>query len=368
LCFGDSFRTDGIQLQLQIVNAANREAKARKEAAKRETKRLKAEAASKGEEYIKPKPSKKPPSAALPKRKEKIKPEVILPPGAVCIGLDTGIKNIAGVAREDDIDHPFTLSTASYRHATGAKRRERELASAEKTARLENRNFAAAELAVKDARTKTSDFQLLKEAVQTRGRQYRTLYAFYGAEKLARHRFLNYIGSQREMHKLVRKVAPNKTDVLVVGDADFGSVRKGLPAGVAGKFIKQCLNELGKERVIFADEFRSSCLDSVTKTLMYHPPKEEAVSKNGKRYLRRIYGLYQSSASGYSHLWNRDCNAARNIVMNFRHLYETGAMPPAFRRETVLPVPVSLAYKWRRSAVGRGFLRWREPLILADPA
>jgi hypothetical protein len=369
LCFGDSFRTDGIQLQLQVVNSTNREGKARKAASQKETKRLKAEAAALGEEYVKPKPAKpKPPSAVLPKRKEKINPAFALPADAVLVGLDTGIKNIAGVAREDDLEHPFTMTTAAYRHATGAKARERQLANAEKWARLNDPDFAAADHAIQAARTKTSNFAQLKAALHARGRHYRTLYAFYGAENVARQRFQNYIGAQRELHKLVKLVAPNKTDVLVVGDADFGSVRKGLPAGVAGKFVKQCINELGKDRVLFGDEFRSSCLDSVTRTLMFHPPKEEAVNKNGKRYLRRIYGLYQSSASGYSHLWNRDCNAARNIVMNFRHLYEDGTMPEQFRRETVLDVPVSLSYKWRRSADGRSFTRWREPLIPADPA
>ena len=370
LCFGDSFRTDGIQLQVQVVNSANREAKARKEAAKKKTRLLKAEAAARGEEYVplRPKKDKKIPSAVLPKRKEKIKAELVLPDDAVLVALDTGIKNIAGVAREDDIDNPFTLSTAAYRHAIGAKARERQLSSAEKWARINDPDFAAADAAVRGARTKTSDFLLLKAALHARGRHYRTLYAFYGFENFARQRFQNYIGAQRELHKLVKRVAPNKTDILVVGDADFGSVRKGLPAGVAGKFVKQCIRELGKDRVLFGDEFRSSCLDSTTKTLMFHPPKEEAVSKNGKRYLRRIYGLYQSSASGYSHLWNRDCNAARNIVINFRHLYENGEMPVQFRRETVLDVPMSLTYKWRMRPNGHGFIRWREPLTPEDPA
>jgi hypothetical protein len=78
------------------------------------------------------------------------------------------------------------------------------------------------------------------------------------------------------MSKLVKMVLPTKKHVLIAGDADFGSpVRKGLPAGVAGHFLKMC-----KERrtVIFADEFRSSCLDSVTRKKMYHPPQKMAVN------------------------------------------------------------------------------------------
>lgn len=118
--------------------------------------------------------------------------------------------------------------------------------------------------------------------------------------------------------------------------------------------------------MVSCDEFRSSCLDSNTHTLMYHPPKEEAVSTSGKRYLRKVFGLYQRSAPGSSRLWNRDVNAARNIVLNFRHVYTHGVMPEPFRRGVVLDKPVSLSYKWRRD--NNKFLRWREPLILADPA
>ena len=47
------------------------------------------------------------------------------------------------------------MSTAAYRHAIGAKKRERELANAEKWARINDPAFAAADSAVKDARTKT---------------------------------------------------------------------------------------------------------------------------------------------------------------------------------------------------------------------
>jgi len=366
LCFGDTIRTDGIQLQVQLVDAANRQAKLRKMAARKETNQLKKEAKEKGETYVKPAKEKPPPSTKLPKRKSELVAALVLPEGAKLVGCDPGIKNIGGFVAEDDISSPYTITTASYYHDTGIKGRQKQLAHAEKTERELNPAFATATAAVANVSTKTAHFQTLITALHIRGAHFRTLYGFYGSEGIARQRFQNYQGQQRVMEKLVLRTLPTKDHILVVGDADFGSGRKGLPAGVAGKFVKKVQQE---RTVIFADEFRSSMLDSDTHDVMYHPPKEMAVSKYGKCYLRRVFGLYQSSSSGYSRMWNRDCNAARNILLNFRRKYETGAVPAPFQRGTKhdeLSKPAACSYKYSAKA-GGGFSRWREPLILADP-
>ena len=306
----------------------------------------KAEARAEIQAARKLKKPEKQPLTKLPPRKHAAA-AVVLPEGATLVGLDTGIRNVFGCAREDDFDHPFAYSTAAYRHEIGAKRRERQLATAERWSMANNPDFAVASDAVAAARTKTADRDALLHALQTRGCAYRTLYAFYGAEGFARHRFQNYIGAQRALQRLVRMVAPKPTDVVVVGDADFGSARKGLPPGVAGRFVKQLITQLGPERVVWGDEFRSSCLDSKTRTSMYHPPKETAVNKNGKSYLRRVYGLYQSSMPGYSRTWNRDCNAAINIAAVYRHTYETGRPPPEFSRSHCgRPTPAWACYNY----------------------
>ena len=379
-CMGDSFRTDGIQVQFLVESAATRAGKAVMNEAKatskrkisaaaeepaderrkrmkytktaaykalseskqaeiqgqlkdlaRQIKEAQAKARAEIQAAKKLKKPKKQPLTKLPRRKQAAA-AFVLPEGATLVGIDTGIRNVFGCAREDDLDHPFAYSTATYRHEIGAKRRERQLATAERWSMANNPDFAVASDAVAAARTKTADRDALLPALQTRGCAYRTLYAFYGAEGFARHRFQNYIGTQRVMQRLVRLVAPTPTDVVVVGDAEYGSARKGLPPGVAGRFVKQLITQLGPARVVWGDEFRSSCLDSKTRTAMYHPPKEMAVNKNGKSYLRRVYGLYQSSMPGYSRTWNRDCNAAINIAAVYRHTYETGAPPPEFSR------------------------------------
>jgi len=227
LSFGDSFRTDGIQLQLQVVNAANREAKARKKAATATTKRLKAEAVAAGEVYKRPKPpKKKPPSTILPK-KAKAKPTIILKEGATLVALDTGIRNVAGVAREDDLDGAFTIPTGKYCHDTGIKRRQKEHANYFRDARKEQPDWADKHDEMTGVSVKTSDPVALLSALHIRGKHFREMYAFYGEERVARHRFQNYIGAQKTLHAMVKLVAPQKTDVVVVGDPILALPAKG---------------------------------------------------------------------------------------------------------------------------------------------
>ena len=169
------------------------------------------------------------------------------------------------------------------------------------------------------------------------------------------------------LHNLVKKIAPKKTDIVVMGDADFSGLRiKKHPPGVSGKLSRQLLRQLGPNRVVYGDEFRSSCLDSNTKTLMYHPPKEQAISKNGYKYIRRVYGIYQSTSPGYTCTWNRDVNAAINILKNFRYKYEHGEMPLQFQRGVILEKPISARYKYRWLPITKKFERWLEPLQRAD--
>ena len=388
LQFGDSFRTDGIQLHVVLVGQANREAKRRKLAARAETNRLKKEAKAAGEVYVKPKKAKASKTAkkteqtlravaadaeaggpAKAKRERKAHdPEFVLPEGATLVGLDTGIRNVFGLARMDDLEKGFTYSGGQYYNDTGIRRRQKVHAKAVADEMETNDAFRTASDAFAAARTKTHDAADLLEALRVRGRSFRTLHAFYGAEKLARHKFLNYRGKQRTLQKMVKLVAPKDTDVVVVGDADFGSKVRGLPPGVAGCFIKVLQRELGPQRVTWGDEFRSSCLDSIDHNHMYHPPKETAVNpRTGATYVKKVYGLYQRSSPGVTRTWNRDVNAARNIVLNFSHRMKHGCLPMPFQRGTALVQPASCSYKWKKHTEKENkFQRWREPHIGPD--
>ena len=102
-----------------------------------------------------------------------------------------------------------------------------------------------------------------------------------------------------------------------------------------------------------------------TLTQMFHPPKGLGVSRRGTRYIKRVFGVYQSTGADFTRTWDRDCNAARNIVQNFRHLVTHGRMPIAFDRsvEPAKPPSCSYRYFWREDKVK--FSRWLEAADIA---
>lgn len=289
------------------------------------------------------------------------RPTFAFPPDSTFVGIDPGIVNAFGCAREDELDQKgpaFTVTMREYRHKVGATRRSRKQDVRKRDKLQTDAVFRDAHRAVDDATTKTADRTTLYEGLQARTSTFRTMYEFYGSDRATADRLLNYIGEQRELRALTKVIAPLPTDVVVVGDADFGSTLRGRAPGLGEKLIKALKKHLGPDRVVFGDEFRSSCLDSETQTRMFHPPKELAVSRSGKRYIKWVYGIYQSTSPGYTCTWDRDCNAARNIVKNFRHLYEQGEMPVAFRRDADVAPERACLYRYRWMKDKKKFFRW----------
>ena len=96
---------------------------------------------------------------------------------------------------------------------------------------------------------------------------------------------------------------------------------------------------------------RKSSEDKVSKEEKRKKMKEKIEYYN-KPHVRTVYGLYQASFLGYKKLWNRDHNAAINIVHIYRSLVEFKKEPFEFRREVKLfenknYVPDSCAYKYQ---------------------
>ena len=81
----------------------------------------------------------------------------------------------------------------------------------------------------------------------------------------------------------------------------------------------------------------------------YQEKKNRRPSRGSRKAKRsrnkRVFGIYQSSKPGYTCTWNRDVNAAINIVNNFRTLHETGDVPLEFRRGIKLVSPPSSRYR-----------------------
>ena len=61
--------------------------------------------------------------------------------------------------------------------------------------------------------------------------------------------------------------------------------------------------------------------------------------------------------AGYSYLWNRDINAALNILQNYQYFGIHGCVPEPFQRGYELPSPARI-YRYTKKEDGRGFNRW----------
>jgi hypothetical protein len=222
-----------------------------------------------------------------PPSKQHGRPAVDLPPGAKCVAVDAGLRNMCGVAREDDCDlkkqkfkngkHPigqgrgaWTYSTKQFRQETGSKPRAREEEALLRRRKVQDPALKQALDAVAAANTKTADVARLAAAVRERGAAWPKIYSFFGSQRHSRLKFANRMGEHSVLDRLVYEIAPNQTDHVIVGDANFGSTVRGLPPGAAGKLIRR-LQEKLPGRVHFACEFRSSMLDCITHKPMAHP-------------------------------------------------------------------------------------------------
>ena len=95
---------------------------------------------------------------------------------------------------------------------------------------------------------------------------------------------------------------------------------------------------------------------------MSHPPRQGVFhTPAGKKYVRRIHGLYQSSTPTSSITWNRDINAPLNMLAIFKHRQAHGCVPAAFSRDKKredLPKSTSCRYSYAYNEATRGFRRW----------
>ena len=373
LDYGASLKTDGIQLQVNLVTPAQAAKKRRRLENAAANRALRAAG-----EDVPARVARLPENveAALVRRRryevarEALKARLyIIPPNSLVIGCDPGRRNIITYCPE--IINPVTLtcrpgvpiaiSLKRYRQETGISPQVKAQGVHLARYRPTHPEFVASETAVTAARTKSANQVQLLDAMKVRGLHFDTLYAFYALEANARMRFVNYMGAQSFADKLANEIFERPGTVLVVGDGDLW--------GAARRVITR-LGQRGDVR--FVDEYRTTLLDSRWgHAMLYSPPKEivEKELRNGGRshYLKRVQGLKQCASPGSSYLWNRDKNAAINILQNFVSMSLNGEVNERFRRGFDLEKPRSFYYGYvNRMNGGAGFKRymmrgWVEP-------
>ena len=331
-CTGDTIRSDGVQLQIVEVTPRKQAENAHMKILRQQgmAKKTEARAAADAAGVVLPSPRErddprhgyrpgepilKVPTVESTLRWARVQkpPRNDLPPNTVIVGMDPGKKNLVAVAREDDLRHPWVYSTLQFRYDTGEIGRSRGQAKA-LAVRLHpvtgNLAFRRATDSVRQHSTKTAVYVDLLEAVRARRDAFPALYGFYGAQINARNKLANYIGAKCTMGILLKRIVKTADDFVIVGDGDFSSFNpKGTSCSRWKKLLRALLqyrrqfhyrhgvprsrNELwlGKERTRVRDEFRTSCLNSITRRYHFNPATA-CVGRNGQPSVKRIYGVY----------------------------------------------------------------------------
>jgi transposase len=262
----------------------------------------------------------------------------------VVVGVDPGVTSIATGIRlnpgQDDSDREsvFKISSARWRdrayHNGGRQRRARLLRQAKKR----GIDICKLEKSIPSGKTMRVDV-FLKHAVEA-VQAYPTLYEHYKQHRVIRWK--TYRKEQKAMHGMCMLVKGDpslkKEDVVVAyGAAQFGSTM----VGKQPVPVKRFLNMLKKYvTVVPTPEDRTSrvcskgCCQGQAGSA---PGADELVpmrgegNKSKKKKGRPLHAVRVCLVCGT--IWDRDVNAARNIIRMFWYLREhAGQMPPWARR------------------------------------
>ena len=153
----------------------------------------------------------------------------------------------------------------------------------------------------------------------------RAVLSFYGKKKVVEQRFKLYMKRQRTECALVKSIDPDT--IIAFGDASIGN-HFGHLESTPNKRIKALIKKNFK--VVDVDEHRTSLLCSNCVHVLRMPKMLQRLSKKEKRENERkkatekkkeekvpVWGVRRCDNKGCRKFWNRDTNAARNILNVF---------------------------------------------------
>ena len=200
-----------------------------------------------------------------------------------------------------EVEKMTCVRMKAFEERTGAQRRKRGQERELRHIRSQHSEFFHAErrIAAHSLAAAGHDRAKLIAAVHARRDCYDILFAFYGNELNARHRLANYIGFQREAARVARTMLRPKDvrhpRVLVLGDSGRAHPRSpisGASNSRQGKLLRVLVRYTGDSRWYLQDEFRTSCLDSISRIYMNHPVGllPRGLSTDPTRSYKRVYG------------------------------------------------------------------------------
>ena len=349
-CLGLSFLTDGIQLQISVISHAVASRKLLCNAAAVSGRKEAARKRSAGEILPEQPPKKKPKRAAreaAASKPQKRSPSAATHPEAPRLqfaartGVDPGHSNVYTAHRvfPDGSHQTWSLSKREYYHRTGATARRARILKAKRR----QPEVSRIETELGSLVPRASNLRTQLQTCASRMAAFQRLSKFYSSPPLMRLNFDSAMRKERLLKSEARRLAPTKDHQVFWGDAKFSICRAGTqPAACA--LIRRALAARIGARLVAADEFRTSCTcskcfspmenaygqcprglgrDNVTHSEGASPPKPVQ---------RKLHGVMQCRRSGCGRTWDRDKNAAINILYVAIHGSYAGNLHPRFWR------------------------------------
>ena len=326
---GLSFLTDGIQLQISVISHAVADGKQMRSKAAASAKKEAAQKRSAGEDLLEQEPKKKPKRAArewaashtIKRKQDSNFAETTRSPNAACTGVDPGHTNVYTAHRtfRDGSQETWSLSKKEYYHRTGAtarrKRIEKSKYSQPGISRLETELGGLAPTA--------SNFATKLQTCESRNLAFQPLSEFYSRPWVTRLKFHCAMRKERVLRCEADRLAPTEDHRVFWGDAAFSIVRKGsMPSACA--LIRRALAARIGNRLTSVDEFRTSCTCSKCFSPMKNAygqlPRELGrdnvahPEEDAPPGFRKLHGVMQCRRSGCGRTWDRDKNAAINML------------------------------------------------------
>ena len=259
------------------------------------------------------------------------------------VGVDPGMTDVATCAFSNGDVKTFSSSrfSQSSGYYTSARRTTKWNAeNAEMVASIPSSKVTSIEGMSAHVRGYLSVLRQLLEHRATRG--YRSM------------RFFRYAGKQKTIEKVCDMIAP-RDKIVVVGFGNWSNSGCGISRRCSGpvKEIRQRLSRRSNVMFKNVDEFKSSCTcntcferlvnmkaSSVKRKRAENGEWEKVVVMNGK--VHKVLHCHNSVCGA---TWNRDANAAKNILLLLDAWMDGRERPLPFRRNTVSPEASGAQYR-----------------------
>jgi hypothetical protein len=151
------------------------------------------------------------------------------------------------------------------------------------------------------------------------------LFSFYSSKRMKRLKWSTYIRRQQTYEKITKSLTGgHKRTIVAYGDASFTSSARGNVAVPTSTLRRKISSRC---RVVEIDEFRTSLLCCSCHSEM------KGLVVDGEEGGKGIYGVRRCINSACPRtLWNRDVNAAVNILRLFLHQVKGEGRPEPFTR------------------------------------